>query len=61
MFKRIRFVCLAAMIGAFLLMPLEGLASTYSDISGHWAATTIVKGQEMGAVSGYEDNTYRPD
>ena len=32
-----------------------------TDISGHWAKASIEHLVEMGAISGYPDNTFRPD
>lgn len=32
-----------------------------TDISGHWAKANIEHLVEMGAISGYPDNTFRPD
>lgn len=36
-------------------------ASTTNDISGHWAEKTITAWQNDKKISGYEDNTFRPD
>ena len=37
-------------------------ASTYSDVSdSHWANSYINKITGLGAFSGYEDGTFRPD
>ncbi len=35
--------------------------STFIDIPGHWAEDIINLAAEKGIVSGYEDNTFRPD
>lgn len=32
-----------------------------NDISGHWAEKTIIEWQAQNKISGYEDNTFRPD
>lgn len=32
-----------------------------NDISGHWAEKTIIEWQSQNKISGYEDNTFRPD
>lgn len=32
----------------------------FIDITGHWAETTIVKASQLGWVSGYADDTFRP-
>lgn len=34
---------------------------TLTDITGHWAEANIRKLVELGAVSGYEDGTFKPD
>ncbi|MEY8321116.1 S-layer homology domain-containing protein [Lachnospiraceae bacterium 46-61] len=36
-------------------------ASTANDISGHWAEKIIISWQKSEKISGYEDNTFRPD
>lgn len=36
-------------------------SSTFSDINGHWAKDYIDAFVEKGFISGYEDNTFRPD
>ncbi len=36
-------------------------SSTSNDISGHWAEKTITSWQNTAKISGYEDNTFRPD
>ena len=51
---------------AQILYNLEGQPtadgeSTFTDASGHWAANAIAWAQETGAVSGYENNTFRPN
>lgn len=51
---------------AQILYNLEGQPtadgeSTFTDASGHWAANAIAWAQETGVVSGYENNTFRPN
>jgi hypothetical protein len=33
----------------------------FSDISGHWAASSINRAAERGWINGYEDGTFKPD
>jgi len=33
----------------------------FTDIEGHWAKESIEKAANVGAVSGYDDGTFRPD
>ena len=40
---------------------LETHETSFSDISGHWAESTIIKWQDKGILNGYEDGTFRPD
>lgn len=49
-----------------ILYNLEGTPavsgeSTFSDAKGHWAADAIAWAERAGLVSGYEDNSFRPD
>lgn len=49
-----------------ILYNLEGTPavseeSTFSDAKGHWAADAIAWAEQAGLVSGYEDNSFRPD
>ena len=51
---------------AQILYNLEGQptvteATTFTDSGTHWAAKAIAWAQETGVVSGYEDNTFRPN
>lgn len=51
---------------AQILYNLEGQPtvtgeSTFTDVSGHWAANAIAWAQETGVVSGYGNNTFRPN
>ena len=36
-------------------------SSSFSDCSGHWAEKYIASASEKGWITGYEDNTFRPD
>lgn len=48
-----------------MLLLLTSVPSTFvfgaTDIAGHWAEKTIMEWQSKGKISGYEDNTFRPD
>lgn len=50
---------------AQILYNLEGKPgageSTFTDVNGHWAVDAISWAQETGVVSGYENNTFRPN
>lgn len=51
---------------AQILYNLEGQPtadgkSSFTDASGHWAANAIAWAQETGVVSGYGNNTFRPN
>jgi hypothetical protein len=35
--------------------------NVFSDISGHWAASNIATGVNLGFLAGYPDGTFRPD
>ena len=35
--------------------------STFTDVSGHWAIDAITWAQKTGVVTGYENNTFRPN
>ena len=41
--------------------PAAGDAGGLVDMKGHWAALTVQELVEKGIISGYEDNTFRPD
>jgi hypothetical protein len=41
--------------------PAAGDAGGLVDMKGHWAAQTVQELVEQGIISGYEDNTFRPD
>ena len=36
-------------------------AGDFSDISGHWAESTINKWKDKGIIAGYTDGTFKPD
>lgn len=38
-----------------------GSYNVFSDISGHWAASNIVTGVNLGFLQGYPDGTFKPD
>jgi hypothetical protein len=40
---------------------LNGTNSSYGDIEGHWAQSCIQRLSQQGTISGYPDNTFRPD
>ena len=45
-----------------LMLPAGAFAqSTASDISGHWAESTIESWMEDGLIGGYSDGTFQPD
>lgn len=37
------------------------IGDLYTDISGHWAEAAILKASQFGWVSGYTDETFRPE
>ena len=41
--------------------PPAGDAGEFADLKGHWAAQTVQELVGKGIISGYEDNTFRPD
>ncbi|AEG59576.1 S-layer homology domain-containing protein [Desulforamulus ruminis] len=41
--------------------PATGAAVDFTDLSGHWAKQSIEKIYAIGYVTGFPDNTYRPD
>lgn len=40
---------------------ISGSEYNYSDINGHWAASSIYAASVRGVMKGYEDGTFRPD
>ena len=56
---RIVSLCLALVLS--LSMSVTGLAANFSDVRGHWAESVIVHMADKGAISGYEDGTFKPD
>lgn len=50
------------LMGSVLPLPLRpAAAQTYSDISGHWAETCIQQLSQQNIISGYPNNTFRPN
>ena len=55
------------MLLVLVLMLLGGIgttsngATTFRDVRGHWAESSIYEGVALGIVSGYSDNTFRPN
>jgi hypothetical protein len=41
--------------------PLPDAAGQWADAAGHWAEAAILRLASVGAVSGFEDGTFRPD
>ncbi|WP_442417847.1 S-layer homology domain-containing protein [Paenibacillus zeirhizosphaerae] len=35
--------------------------ASFSDVTGHWAETNIIKAVQLGIVNGYPDGTFEPD
>ena len=50
----------AAIAARFDSMTYDG-ENKFTDIDGHWAQDYINRAAQKGWVSGYEDNTFRPD
>lgn len=42
-------------------VPIQTPAPTFKDIKGHWAEDTIKQAAELGIISGYPDDSFRPD
>ncbi|WP_164985005.1 S-layer homology domain-containing protein [Ammoniphilus sp. CFH 90114] len=51
----------AALARSFAVTPKNGTESSFSDIHQHWAREDIVKLQQAGILSGYQDGSFRPD
>jgi hypothetical protein len=52
---------LAAICARFDDTPVETDPNAFSDISGHWAETEILRAAALGWVEGYPDGTFGPD
>lgn len=54
---------LSALLALILTISLSApaLAATYTDLSGHWAASYMQDLADSGYLTGYEDGTMRPD
>ena len=48
-------------VGVFALMLVSGSVNAYTDIDGHWAQKEITNLSLNGIVSGYDDNSFKPD
>jgi hypothetical protein len=53
------------LVGVLILLGGMGTisngATTFKDVRGHWAETAIYEGVALGFISGYTDNTFRPN
>ena len=47
--------------GIFALILMSGTTFAYTDIEGHWAKKEIDKLALNGIVTGYSDNSFKPD
>jgi hypothetical protein len=45
----------------FTLIPVNAFALSASDISDHWAKTTIQSWMDKGLIKGYPDGTFKPN
>ena len=36
-------------------------SASFTDVSNHWAASSIARGVELGLIQGYSDGTFRPE
>lgn len=56
-----RRIAALALVGAIMLtlFPVQALA--YSDVSGHWASSSIESSEKGGFLAGYQDGTFRPN
>jgi hypothetical protein len=52
---------MAIMVKALKLKSFNTDSNVFADIEGHWAQEILLLGREHGLISGYEDNTVRPD
>src|SRR5665648_972661 len=57
--KRVAILTVLCMM--LTLAPSPAFATTVSDISGHWAQTTIQSWVDNGLIKGYPDGTFKPD
>src|SRR5665648_83662 len=57
--KRVAILTVLCMV--LTLAPSPAFAVTVSDISGHWAQTTIQSWVDNGLIKGYPDGTFKPD
>lgn len=48
-------------VGAFALMIMSSVVSAYTDTEGHWAEKEITNLSLNGIISGYSDNSFKPD
>ncbi|WP_442603472.1 N-acetylmuramoyl-L-alanine amidase [Paenibacillus sp. KN14-4R] len=61
---RAEFVSLMDRVFEFDKLPSSGdsQSTTFTDLSNqHWAYSSIIKGVQLGVISGYPDNTLRPE
>lgn len=66
--KLFKKIILTIIIGIFVISFNTAIYATdnnsqtqFSDIEQHWAEPWIIKAVNLGFVTGYEDNTFRPD
>lgn len=59
--KKITSIVLIIALVLALAVPALAAEGGFSDVSGHWAETTIDDMAEGGLVHGYEDGTFRPN
>ncbi|MDO5396466.1 MAG: S-layer homology domain-containing protein [bacterium] len=54
---------MAAIVSRFLdtTPEIKDSSEDFNDINGHWAATAIKEGVAAGWLTGYEDNSFKPD
>lgn len=54
---------MAAIVARFLdtTPEIKDSSDDFNDINGHWAATAIKEGVAAGWLTGYEDNSFKPD
>lgn len=56
-----KIISLFLVIALLVALPIQTLAVSYSDLSGHWAKTYIEDLVSRDLLSGYSDGTMRPD